>query len=161
MTEKLYYADSYMSSFSATVISCENNEGIYKIVLDRTAFFPNEGGQYADSGTLNGIPVIDCKEEGGVIYHVTESPIEVGEEVFGVLDFDERYEKMQCHTAEHILSGIIHTLFSLDNVGFHLGKDEVTMDISAPLTREELDRVEKLANEAVYKNTKVPFNPWC
>ena len=155
MTEKLYYYDAYKSEFCAKVLSCEKRGELYSILLDKTAFFPEEGGQYSDKGTLGEAEVIDVLESEGEIYHLTTSPLAVGAEVVGKVDFDERYEKMQCHTAEHILSGIIHSLYGLDNVGFHLGSDDVTMDVSAPLTREELDRVEMLANEVVYKNVEV------
>ncbi len=155
MTEKLYYNDAYIKEFTATVISCEPKGDTYSVTLDKTAFFPEEGGQYSDRGTLNGVNVGDVREHDGVIYHVTDAPLHPGETVHGKIDFDERYEKMQCHTGEHILSGIIHSLYGLDNVGFHLGRDDVTMDINAPLTRSELDRVELLANEAIYKNMDV------
>lgn len=155
MTEKLYYEDAYIKDFTAKVLSCEKNGDIYDAVLDKTAFFPEEGGQYSDKGTLGGANVTDVKEINGIIHHYIDSPISVGAEISGSIDFDERYEKMQCHSGEHILSGIIYSLFSLDNVGFHLGAEDVTMDINAPLTREELDRVEKLANEVIYKNVEI------
>lgn len=155
MTEKLYYQDAYIKEFTATVISCEKTEKGYDTVLTRTAFFPEEGGQYADGGKINGITVLDVKERGGIIHHYLDAPINVGSSAFCTIDFDERYEKMQCHTGEHILSGIIHKLHGLDNVGFHLGKEDVTMDVSAPLTREQLDEIERLANEVIYTNTDV------
>ncbi len=155
MTEKLYYENAYIKDFCATVISSEKGESAYLTVLDKTAFFPEEGGQYSDKGTLDGIRVFNVTEENGLIYHHTDIPLETGKTVSGSIDYDERYEKMQCHTAEHILSGIIHKLFGLDNVGFHLGGDDVTMDISKPLSRKELEKAEYLANEAVYKNVEV------
>lgn len=155
MTEKLYYKDAYIKDFCAKVISCEKAGDAYDLVLDKTAFFPEEGGQYSDKGKINGACVSDVKEKEGIIHHYVDAPFSVGEEVRGELDFDERFEKMQCHSGEHILSGIIHELFGLDNVGFHLGAEDVTMDISAPLTREELSRVEALANEVIYKNVEI------
>ena len=155
MTEKLYYQDAYIKEFFAKVISCEKCEGGYDTVLDKTAFFPEEGGQYADSGKIAGINVLDVKERDGVVHHYLKSAVDVGTDVFCTIDFDERYEKMQCHTGEHILSGIIHKLYGFDNVGFHLGKEDVTMDVSAPLTREQLDEIERLANEVIYTNTEV------
>ena len=154
-TEKLYYKDSYIKSFGAVVISCEKRGDYYGVVLDKTAFFPEEGGQYADKGTISGMEVLDVFEREGVIYHKLSMPIEVGTAVFGSIDFEERFEKMQCHTAEHILSGIIHKEYGLNNVGFHLGATDVTMDISAPLSWEQLRSVEKMANEAIYANVKV------
>lgn len=154
-TEKLYYLDPYMKSFTATVISCEKCSDCYAVVLDKTAFFPEEGGQYADKGTISGIDVLDVTEREGVIYHKVSTPFEVGAIVCGCIDFDERFEKMQCHTAEHILSGIIHKEYGFNNVGFHLGAQDVTMDISAPLSHEQLCSVEKMANEAIFKNVAV------
>ena len=155
MTEKLYYIDAYMKEFSAVVLSCESVEGGFWMTLDRTAFFPEEGGQYADRGYIGDARVLDVREREAVIYHLTDAPAEVGKTVLCKLDFEERYEKMQCHTAEHILSGIVHKKYGLDNVGFHLGRDYVTMDLSGVLTREELDEVEREANEAVFANVEV------
>ena len=155
MTEKLYYTDAYISEFESCVISCVREGEGYAVVLEKSAFFPEEGGQYSDRGFLNNSRVLDVKEKDGIIYHYTDSPLAVGETVIGKIDFDERYEKMQCHTAEHILSGLIHKMHSLNNVGFHLGAQEVTMDISSPLSWEELMEIERLANEAVYANAKV------
>ena len=154
MTEKLYYKDAYIKEFSATVLSCERRDGGYETVLDRTAFFPEEGGQSADRGYIGEARVLDAFERDGVVYHLTDRRVALGE-VYCKLDFDERFEKMQCHTAEHILCGIIHSLYGLENVGFHLGDDIVTFDVSAPLTREQLDEVERLANEAVFANIPV------
>lgn len=154
MTEKLYYRDSYISEFSAKVLSVTEVSDGYDIVLDKTAFFPEEGGQSADSGYIGDLKVKYVYEKDGVIYHKTDSAPE-GETVFCKIDFTERFDKMQQHTAEHILSGIIHSLFGYENVGFHLGDDVVTFDIDHPLTRAELDRVEDLANEAVFRNLKV------
>ena len=155
MTKKLYYDDAYISEFTAKVLSCEEAGEGYDVVLDRTAFFPEEGGQYSDKGLISGISVTDVKEREGIIHHYVKGAVPVGVSVECKIDFDERYEKMQCHSGEHILSGIIHSLYGLDNVGFHLGADDVTMDVSAPLTREELDKVELLANEVIYKNVEI------
>ena len=155
MTEKLYYIDAYTSEFTATVLSCEPEGDLFAVTLDRTAFFPEEGGQYADTGYIESVRVLDAKERDGIIYHITREPVEVGASLECRIDFAERYEKMQCHTAEHILSGLIHKHFSLDNVGFHLGNDYVTMDVSGVLSRAELDMIEDMANEAVFKNVAV------
>lgn len=155
MTEKLYYKDAYLAEFTATVLACETAENGYRIVLDKTAFFPEEGGQYSDRGYIESARVSDVREKLGVIYHFADSPLAVGASVNCKIDFDERYEKMQCHTAEHILSGLIHTHFGLDNVGFHLGTDYVTMDVSGVLERADLDRIEDLANAVVFENVAV------
>ena len=154
-TEKLYDKDAYITEFTATVLSCEEYKGGYRAVLDKTAFFPEEGGQRADKGTLAGIPVTDVQIKGDVIYHSLPSPLPLGENVTGMLDFPDRYRKMQNHTGEHIACGIIHALYGFDNVGFHLNDEEVTFDISGELTREDLNRVEILANEAIYHNLPV------
>ena len=155
MTEKLYYKDAYINEFCSNVLSCEKYGELYDVVLEKTAFFPEEGGQYSDKGFISGSRVIDVKEQNGIIHHYVNEPIPVDVEAECKIDFDERYEKMQCHSGEHILSGIIHSLYGLDNVGFHLGADDVTMDISAPLTKAELDKVEMLANEVIYKNVEI------
>ncbi len=155
MTEKIYYKDAYIKEFTAAVLSCEPAKGGFDIVLDRTAFFPEEGGQYADGGTLSGIAVLDVKEKHGVIHHYTAEPIALGEVCSCKIDFSERFEKMQCHTAEHILSGLFHKHYAIENVGFHLGRDIMTMDISVPLEKSELLRIEELANIAVFNDLSV------
>ncbi len=154
-TEKLYYNDPYISEFEATVLSCDACEGGYVAVLDKTAFFPNEAGQRCDSGLIGDTRVISVDVKGGVIYHKLASPISAGERAVCKIDFDKRLERMQCHTAEHILSGIIHREWGYDNVGFHLGEDEVTLDTSSPLSPSDLDTLEYLANDAVMKNIPV------
>ena len=155
MTTKLYYIDAYIKEFTATVLSSDKTDGGYLTVLDRTAFFPNEGGQAADTGTVGGVRVLDVSESSGVITHMTEAPLPIGAAVECKIDFDVRFQKMQLHTAEHILCGIIHSLFGYENVGFHLVDGTVTFDISAPMSREDVDRVERLANVAVFENRRV------
>ncbi|MBO5279106.1 MAG: hypothetical protein J6B06_06430 [Lachnospiraceae bacterium] len=157
-TKKLYYEDSHMAEFTAEVLSCEKETGkegtIYKIVLDRTAFFPEGGGQSADTGYLNDAAVSDVKEKEGIIYHICQKELPVGTRVQGRLDFEKRFDKMQNHTGEHIVSGLVHELFGYENVGFHLGTD-VTMDFSGELSKEDLLMIERKANEAVIKNIPV------
>lgn len=155
MTDKLFYQDSHQKDFDAEVIDCQKIDDYYNVILDRTAFFPEGGGQSADEGTLNGVRVLDVQEEAGVIYHRTEQSLEIGITVHGILDYEKRFSRMQQHTGEHIVSGIVHELFKYDNVGFHLGHDEVTMDFNGELTVEELRMIEKRANEAVAANLPV------
>ncbi len=155
MTEKLYYQDPYLFSFRATVISCTTTENGTEVILDRTAFFPEGGGQSADTGLLGGIKVLDVQEKGNEIIHLLEAPLTTGCEVTGQVEEGQRLRKMQNHTGEHIVSGLFHSLYGLNNVGFHLGAEDVTIDLSGELTRAELDRVELLANEAVWKNLPV------
>ena len=155
-TEKLYDLDAYATTFDATVLSCEPDGDGYRVILNRTLFFPEEGGQACDTGTLGGIAVTHValtKEE--TILHTLSAPLPVGETVTGVLDFAPRYRKMQHHTGEHIISGLAHRLYGAENVGFHLGEDDVTMDLDIELDRYALDKIEGLANEAIYKNLAV------
>ncbi len=154
MTEKLYYKDAYIKDFTSTVISVTDKGDYYAVVLDRSAFFPEEGGQSADTGIINGVAVFDVQEHDGIIYHYTKAAPKLGIADCHI-DFAKRFDKMQCHTAEHIICGIIHSLWGFDNVGFHLGEDDVTLDINALMDREMLDKVEDMANEAVYKNLPV------
>lgn len=154
-TEKLFYTDSHMKAFSAVVIGCEESKKGYKIVLDRTAFFPEGGGQFGDMGWLNGVKVLDTHEKDGIIYHETREPIAEGTFVEGKLDFEERFDRMQQHTGEHILSGIVHSRYGYDNVGFHLGTDVTTLDFNGELTDEQVRDAEMRANRAVFENVPV------
>lgn len=155
MTEKLYYLDAYIKEFEATVLDSYKDDERFAVILDRTAFFPEEGGQSADTGSIGSARVLDAREKDGALIHYVDSPLEKGKTYFCSLDFEDRFEKMQCHTAEHIISGAINRLFGLDNVGFHLGKYEVTMDVNGYLTREQLDEIELIANRAVFDNVPV------
>ncbi len=155
MTERLYYADSSMSEFSATVVSCEENKGRYEVVLDRTAFFPEGGGQSGDSGTLDGVRVLDTHEKGGEVVHYCDAPIAVGKSVSGKLDFDLRFRRMQNHSGEHIVSGIVNKMFGFDNVGFHMGSEDITVDYNGYLDRDQIDEVERRANAAVFANLEI------
>ena len=155
MTEKLFYKDSHMQMFQAIVQECCKDGENYKIRLDRTAFFPEGGGQYADHGTLNEYEVHDVQEEQGDVWHYTSHPFEAGDVVEGKIDWQERFEKMQQHTGEHIISGLVHARFGYNNVGFHLGDDSCTMDFDGEISKEELAEIEWKANEAVVKNLEV------
>lgn len=154
MTEKLYYKDAYIKNFSSRILSVSECDGGYDVILDKTAFFPEEGGQSADTGYIGENRVFDVYESEGIIHHLTESAPSLGIAEC-VVDFEDRFEKMQLHTAEHILCGIIHKLFGLENVGFHLGEDEVVFDVNGVLSRDELNRVEEIANEAVFSNINI------
>ena len=155
MTEKLYEINAYTKEFTASVIECEKSDGFYKIVLDKTTFFPEGGGQAADIGFLGNVRVFDVQIEDENIYHYTNEPLAVGGEIACKIDFDRRFNFMQNHTGEHIVSGIAHKLFGVNNVGFHLGEELVTIDFDKELTREQLDTVENLANQAVWQNLPV------
>ena len=121
MTRKIYYEDCHMAAFSATVTGCTQTEKGYEVTLDATAFYPEGGGQACDLGALNGVTVLDVRERGEEIIHLCEQPLEVGAQVEGVLDYGRRFDLMQQHTGEHIVSGIIHRRYGYHNVGFHMG----------------------------------------
>ncbi len=155
MTEKLFYQNSYRKEFEAKVLSCEPEGERYRAVLDQTAFFPEGGGQYGDVGWLDTAEVVDTREKDGVIYHIVTAPLETGALVKGRLDWEVRFDRMQQHTGEHIISGLVHSRLGYDNVGFHLGGDYCTMDFNGPITREELKEIELAANQAVFQNLEV------
>ena len=146
-----------MKEFEARVLSCEACEegGGFWTVLDQTCFFPEGGGQYADTGYLGETKVVDARERDGIVYHRTEAPLEPGELVRGRIDCEERFEKMQQHTGEHIVSGLVHSRFGYNNVGFHLGSDYCTMDFDGPISPEELREIEWEANRAVALDLEV------
>ena len=155
MTIRLYNQDSELLAFSAVVTGCEEKKGQYIVTIDRTAFFPEGGGQGADHGVLGGVNVLDVHEAGGEVLHTTDAPLSVGTEVEGHVDAQRRLDMMQQHSGEHIFSGLVCSLFGYDNVGFHIGSEAVTMDFNGPLTEEDVRRVERLANEIVWKNVPV------
>ncbi len=155
MTEKLYEQSAYLWEFTAKVLSCEKNGDSYAVVLDKTAFFPEGGGQGADKGTLNGVDVLDVQINDEIITHKTAEPIQVGAEVKGVLDRELRFARMQSHSAEHVVSGIVHSMFGYENTGFHMSEKIMTVDFSGPLTKEDITDIELRANKAVYANTKI------
>ena len=151
-TIRLFDLDSAEVAFEAEVISCESVDGNkYDVVLDRTLFFPEEGGQSCDTGTLGGADVMHVYEKEEIIHHVLASPVVVGGTVSGEIDFPERFRKMQSHTAEHIVSGLIHKKFGFSNVGFHLSRDEMTADFDGELDKAQLELIETLANQAVFE----------
>lgn len=160
-TEKLYYKDSHRKEFEATVLSCEEKrtaEGEktgYRIVLDRTAFFPEGGGQFGDVGRLDDVEVFDTHEKDGLIVHETKEPLEPGRTVKGRLNFDVRFDRMQQHSGEHILSGLVHNLYGYDNVGFHLGAEITTLDFDGELTEEQVRDLELRANRGVFENVPI------
>lgn len=153
-TVKLYDEDSHLFEFDAEVLKCEKAEDGYLIVLDRTAFFPEGGGQKADTGTVSSARINDVHIADRVIFHHSDSPVDVGETVHCRIDEDIRFRRMQNHSGEHIFSGIAHKLYGCENVGFHLG-DEVTIDFDKELNEAQIKRIEEKANKAVFKNLKI------
>ena len=155
MTEKLYEQNSYCRSFTATVEECIPHTDGYAVRLNRTAFFPEGGGQAADSGLLGGLPVADVQIADGEIWHYVTEPLTAGEEVECVLDWKTRFSRMRHHTAEHIVCSLAHRWHGLNNVGFHLGSEDVTLDLDGELSREQIDAIEDEANRVVAANVAV------
>lgn len=180
LTQRLYYENSKMKEFTAKVVACEAYKDGYRISLDRTAFFPEGGGQFGDIGWLYACEdaekacsdmekcgeaeakkqkqcaaVTDTQEKNGVIWHMTDRPFAPGRIVVGKLDFEERFMRMQQHTGEHIISGIVHGRYGLNNVGFHLGNEITTLDFDGGLTPEQVREIEMLANRAVFADLPV------
>ena len=151
-TEKLYYSDPYLREFTAAVLSCTEGKQGFLITLDRTAFYPEGGGQPGDRGTLDGAAVTDTHEKDGEVFHYCAAPLPVGSTVTGRIDRDRRFDLMQQHSGEHIVSGIICALFGCDNVGFHLGAETVVIDFNYPIPAERLPEIERRANEVIWEN---------
>lgn len=151
-TEKLYYRDPTLTEFTAEVLTCEPGKNGFLVTLDRTAFYPEGGGQPADHGTLGGVAVTDVHEQNGVIFHTCSQALEVGNTVGGRIDWARRFDHMQQHSGEHICSGMICTRYHCDNVGFHLGTDTVTIDFNADITWEGLMEIEAQANRYLWEN---------
>lgn len=158
MTEKLYYQDSHMKTFAAQVTSCEQTDKGWEVTLDATAFYPLGGGQAADTGTLGGVRVLDTQERGEDIVHLCDGQLTVGENVEGTIDYQARFLRMQQHSGEHIVSGIIHRRWDWHNVGFHMNLQSIVIDFDGPIPAEALAEIEAEANGAVWRN--IPLHIW-
>ena len=152
---KLYYQDCHLDRFVARVVSCEQAEKGYAVTLSQTAFYPEGGGQACDLGTLGEARVLDVREQGEEVVHLCDKPLTPDTTVEGVIDWERRFDLMQQHTGEHIVSGVIHRLFGHDNSGFHVGADVVTVDFDGPIPPEALPQIEAEANRAVWQNLKL------
>lgn len=155
MTIKLYDQDSHLAEFTAEVLSCEPAGKKYHVILDRTAFFPEGGGQLPDTGTLGEGKVSDVQETPAGIVHTVSKPLEAGSTVIGTIDWPQRFSRMQNHSGEHIVSGLVHQKFGYDNVGFHMGPDGMILDFDGEMTGEQISEIEWLANEAVWRNIPI------
>lgn len=155
---KLYYQDPFLREFTAAVTSCEETKGGYLVTLDRTAFYPEGGGQPYDTGTLGGAKVLEVHEKGGIITHLCDRPLPVGERVEGEIDWARRFDHMQQHSGEHICSGLICERFRCDNVGFHMGADSVTIDYNADISWEELMEIEEAANRYICEDHAIDIH---
>lgn len=155
MTEKLYEQDAFLTKFEGTVLSCVQGKKGFDVVLDRTAFYPEGGGQPWDTGTLGGVRVLEVHSREGEIVHTCGRPLEAGSTVTGEIDWDRRFDLMQQHSGEHIVSGLAHALWGCENVGFHMGAEVVTIDLSLPLDPEQLAQLEAEANRYIYQDVPV------
>ena len=151
---ELFYRDEYAREFDAEVISCQKGKKGYEVVLSDTAFYPEGGGQPADRGTLGQVNVLDVKRRNGEILHITDAPLEPGMTVHGVLDWERRFDHMQQHSGEHILSGVVHAQFGYDNVGFHMNDEVVTVDFNGPITWEEAMELEDKVNAYIWTDAE-------
>lgn len=151
-TEKLYYDDPYMTEAVSSVISCTQTKNGWETVLDRTVFYPEGGGQPSDRGYIADAYVRDVHEKEGLVVHYCETPVEEGSTVVMKIDAERRFDHMQQHSGEHIVSGMICSAFSCDNVGFHMGEDEVIVDYNARISPEELSEIEKKANRYIWED---------
>lgn len=151
-TKKLYYEDAFLKQFSATVLSCEPLKKQFAVVLDQTAFYPEGGGQPADFGTLGDARVLDVHEKDGCIVHTCDKPLTAHETVEGHIDWARRFDHMQQHSGEHIVSGMLCRAFHCDNVGFHMGESIVTIDYNAPMTWEQVLEIEQQANQYIWED---------
>lgn len=152
---KLYYDSAYIKEFEAQVLSCQKGKKGWEITLSATAFYPEGGGQPADTGILGDVRVTDVHEKDGQVVHYTDGPLPVGETVRGVIDWDRRFQHMQEHSGEHLVSGLIHQWFGYDNVGFHMGTDEVTIDFNGVLEWGDLMAIEEKANGMIWENLEI------
>lgn len=154
-TKKLYDIDAYVTEFEAEVLSCDAAKEGYAVVLEQTLFFPEEGGQTPDKGSIDGKEVLDVQIKGDVITHYLAEPVETGSIVKGTIDWQHRFFNMQQHSGEHLFSGLAHRKHGLKNVGFHLSNQIVTMDFDRALSEEQLKEMEWEINQAIVANVEI------
>ena len=158
-TRKLYYEDAHLKYFTAQVLSCTRTQKGWAVTLDATAFYPEGGGQAADTGTLGGVRVLDTREQGEEVVHLCDGPLTPGTQAEGCIDYDLRFARMQQHGGEHIVSGILHRRYGCHNTGFHMGGDGiVTVDFDVPFPESDLPAIEAEANAAVWQD--LPVRCW-
>ena len=158
MTRKLFYEDCHLTKFRAAVTGCAPCQRGYEVTLEATAFYPEGGGQACDLGTLGGVPVLDVQERGEEVVHLCAQALEIGSEVEGIIDYERRFDLMQQHTGEHIVSGIIHRRYGYHNVGFHVGSEMIEIDFDGVVPAEDLPAIEQEANGALWQN--LPVRCW-
>ena len=157
-TRKLYEEDAYLREFTAVVVDCRERKNGWAVELDRTAFYPEGGGQPADQGMITPVSspesarVEDVHEKEGKVWHYVDRPLDTGTAVIGKIDWERRFDLMQQHSGEHIVSGLVHNRFGYDNVGFHMGSDVITIDFNGLLMEEDLQLIEREANQVIVSN---------
>ncbi|CUO22689.1 alanyl-tRNA editing protein AlaX-L [Clostridium sp. NSJ-49] len=155
--EKLYYLDRYIKEFTAEVVEVKEIDGMYHVALDKSAFFPGGGGQPGDTGFIESSKVIDVYEDNGVVYHVLEKkPLKI-HRVKCKIDWEKRYDGMQQHLGQHVLSGCFYSLFNANTVSFHMGSESSTVDIEGFLEEDKIREAERFANEIINQNIEVEF----
>lgn len=154
-TKKLYYEDVYKKEFTAKVLECRQGKKGYEVILDQTAFYPEGGGQPGDTGSLGEAAVTDVHEKNGELIHCIDRALEPGTEVQGQINWARRFDLMQQHSGEHIVSGLVHEAFGYDNVGFHMGSDVITIDFSGMLDEAQMAEIEAKANQIIWENQEV------
>lgn len=154
-TRRLYYENVYTKEFAAKVLECREAKKGYRILLDESAFYPEGGGQPSDCGTLNDIVVSEVHEKDGELLHYTDEPLEPGTVVQGKIDWEHRFDLMQQHSGEHMVSGLVHEKFGYDNVGFHMGGDVITIDFNGMLDEAQMAAVEEEVNRKVWEDSEV------
>ena len=157
-TRKLYYENSHLREFEAVVLSCEATEKGFAVTLSATAFYPEGGGQACDLGTLGEAQVLDVREKGETIVHLCDKAMEVGTSVRGMIDWARRFDLMQQHSGEHMVSGVIHRRYGYHNVGFHMGSDVITIDFDGVIPVEDLPSIEAEVNAGIWEN--LPLRCW-
>lgn len=156
MTKRLYDDDPYCCFFSAIVTGCQpGKKNTYEVTLECTAFYPEGGGQPGDTGVLGDVNVLDTREKNGEVIHITDGPVAPGFLVHCALNWERRFDHMQNHSGEHLATGVIHRKYGFNNVGFHMGRDTVTIDFDGEFPFEELADFEREANAAIWENLPV------
>ena len=154
-TRKLYYEDCHLRRMTATVLGCEDRDGKYRVILDATVFYPEGGGQGADTGKLGSVNVLDVREEGEAVVHICDGPLAPGQSVEGAICWEERFARMQQHTGEHMVSGLIHQMFGWHNTGFHMSSQDITIDFDGVIPPEALPELEAEVNRRAWEDLEV------
>lgn len=157
-TQKLYYEDSHRTRFQGQVCACTETEKGFEVILDATCFYPEGGGQAADTGRLGNVPVLDVRERGDTVVHLCGGPLEPGTTVEGEIHWEPRFRRMQLHSGEHIVSGILHRRYGVNNTGFHMGQERTVIDFDGVIPPQALADIEAEANRAVWQN--LPIRCW-